>query len=543
MTYETVADSNLAESRSLEASSRERKQLSFEEVTDCLKVVREDIGQINKLATEEMFLVEQLIVLLQNFVPSTKSSIEVSPSALPIEVGKVKQAEIKSSGHLKIVYANGRQRLLDLSEIENRDVLIAVIEDILPKFRELNHPALAEKLQEPIQVQLEEPPAPAIPEPQEPELAPPVSPEVPVCLEDVAPPNVPQEVEPPEKIPEVPAELTPLADQNAKILAVEAETLEFLGMLGNEVFEQAPVSKYFDDWMVNLRQIVLSFESNELIGPEDAFANEYNQIFSNIEAELTKRLAAEADIEVSARRLVENRYLLNKIDEGYAAQTKELVAKGKDAIETLTKNLRQLEKELTEAAQIKVSFRHPLQKLAKDQKISELTQKLTIAKKQLAMAVGSSSVDKTKTDNVDDDYAAQTQELAEKRKSALAILTQEVQSIEEELIQIDKTKTANPIKRTALAQKRFDATQKLIAAEKRLEVAEQNSNAELERLKAEYDKKKQAAIGNMQTLENDIATKAPDNSAEVRKAAAQALTEAVKARIQRKISASASPSL
>jgi hypothetical protein len=286
--------------------------------------------------------------------------------------------------------------------------------------------------------------------------------------------------------------------------------------------------------MVNLRQVILSFESNELIGPDETFTNEYNQIFSNIEEELAKRLAAEADIEVSARTLVENRYLLNKIDEGYAAQTKELVVKGKSAIDYLTRNVQQLEAELAEVAKIKVSFRHPLQKLAKDQKLSELTQKLNAAKKRLALAVGTSSVDKGKAGDIDSEYAAQTQELSEKRKSALGILSKEVQELEAKLVEIEKIKTSNPFKRTALAQKRFDTTQMLIAAKKRLELAEQNSNAEQEKLKAEYEKKKQATLGKMQNIEKDIAAKTVDNSAEVRKAATNALANAVKSLVQRK---------
>lgn len=344
-------------------------------------------------------------------------------------------------------------------------------------------------------------------------------------------PLTPQE---PIQTPQEPQIKTISDEQLAKVVALESETLEFLEMLGNEIFEQSPVSKYFDDWMVNLRQIILSFESNEILGPDDIFTNEYNQIFSNIEAELTKRQAADADVEVSARRLVENRYLLNKIDEGFAAQTKELVSKGKDAIDQLTKTITQLEKELAETAQLKVSFRHPLQKIAKDQKISELKQKLTIVKKQLATAVGTSSVEKAKPGDLDSEYEAHTQELSEKRKIAMDLLTKEVTDLENEIAEIEKTKTANPIKRTALAQKRYEATQKLIAAKKRLDVAEQNSNAELERLKTEYEQKKQAAMGNVKNLEKDIATKAADDSAEVRKQAANALAKAVKERIQRK---------
>ncbi len=107
--------------------------------------------------------------------------------------------------------------------------------------------------------------------------------------------------------------------------------------------------------------------------------------------------------------------------------------------------MQQLEAEIAEVSQTKVSYRQLRQKMAKDQKLSELNQKLIAAKKRLALAIGSSSVDKSKSGGLDAEYASQTQELAEKRKSAMDLLTTEVQALDEEIAQIDKIKTANPI--------------------------------------------------------------------------------------------------
>jgi ferritin-like metal-binding protein YciE len=72
-------------------------------------------------------------------------------------------------------------------------------------------------------------------------------------------------------------------------------------------------------------------------------------------------------------------------------------------------------------------------------------------------------------------------------------------------------------------------------------LAEQSSSAEIESLRAEYEKKKQAALGKVQSLEKDIASKAVDNSAGVRKEAAKALAEAVKSLAQRKKTTPISP--
>jgi hypothetical protein len=500
-----------AEPPVVELKSVDKKQISIEEIVESLKSVGDDIVEIIKLTSEERLLVAQFLASLKH-VQQPMFSIAVSTSVLPIGIGVFTQAHIDSTGHLILTFEDGHLELKDLSETKNRDLMMAVIDDIMPKFKNLTSQIAGEKLQKPSQIQEISPPEPL----------PTINVTTPVGLVDSDAKCVQEEV--------------PVlsADENAQIAEITAETFGNLELLGNEVFEYSPVSMYFDDWMVNLRQVILSFESNELIGPDETFTNEYNQIFGNIEEELAKRLATEADIEVSARTLVENRYLLNKIDEGYAAQTKELVVKGKSAIDYLTRNVQQLEAELTEVAQIKVSFRHPLQKLAKDQKLSELTQKLNAAKKRLALAVGTSSVDQGKAGGIDSEYAAQTQELADKRKSALDILSKEVQELEAKLAEIEKIKTSNPITKTAIAQKRFDTTQKLIAAKKRLELAEQNSNTEQEKLKAEYEKKKQATLGKMQNIEKEIATKAVDNSAEVRKAATNALANAVKSLIQRK---------
>jgi hypothetical protein len=305
-------------------------------------------------------------------------------------------------------------------------------------------------------------------------------------------------------------------------------------MLGGEVFEQEPVSKYFDDWMVNLRQIILSFESSEVIGADEAFSAEYNQIFGTIEDELSTRIASEEQVTVSLRSLVENRHLLNKIDEGYVAQTKNLVAKGTSKIEQLMRNIQIIEKEMAEVQKLKVSYRHPLQKMAQDQKIAELTQKLNIAKKRLALAVGISSMDKGKSGDLDTEFEAQSRELETKRKVALEFLTQNVQELEARLEGIRKTKTSNPIRRVALQQEHFETSEKLLDAKKRLQLAEQNSSYVLEQLRAEYEKKKQATLCMMQSLEKDIAIKTVDNSAGVRKEVAKALAEAVKALGDRK---------
>lgn len=522
MTQKPVTSSFPVEPSVVVSKSGTKKQMSIEEILESFKSVADDIQQISKLFSEESILVTQLLALLKH-MHQLAPSIEVSTAALPFEVGEAIEARLDSAGNLVLTYADERQELRDLSDFKNRDVMIAVIGDILPKLEDL-----ITKPKENIKA------APTVQEVQAP--PPPVSPqsvivETPIHQPEPAAPQVP--IEPP-AVPEVPAPPA-MSEQETKIAEITAETLGYLELLGGEVFEQRPVSKYFDDWMVNLRQIVMSFESSSVIGPDETFSKEYNQIFAYIEDELAKRIENDASIEVSARTLVENRYLLNKIDEGYAAQTKEFVAKGTSAIEQLMQSMQSLEKELVEVQQIKTSYRHPLQKMAKDQKIAELTQKLTAAKKRLAIAVGSSSVDRGKSGDIDANYAAQSAELEAKREIAMELLNANVKDLQNTIEELKKIKTNNPIKKLSIQQGQFELEEKLLEAKKRLEIAEKSHSDEMEKLRAEYEKKKQDALGKVQTLEKDIATKEVDNSAEVRKEAAKTLANAVKALVARKI--------
>ncbi|MGD6853174.1 MAG: hypothetical protein ACQCN6_14030 [Candidatus Bathyarchaeia archaeon] len=518
-----------------------KKHISLDEIVGSFDSVTQDIVQIGKLATEEKTVFNQFLKTLKNHLEPLSKPIAVSTSIVPIDLGVVKQAYIKSTGHLELTFLDGHHTLVDLSAPKNRDLMMAVIDDVMPKFEALIHEIEEERrrratYKEPPHVEI---PAPQPPEPEpapvmpEPLPVPTVTAEPPVTLPEPAPAILEPEPEPEPEPPQIDPAIALMEERNAKVEAITTETLTFLDMLGGEVFEQEPVSKYFDDWMVNLRQIILSFESNETIGADEAFAAEYNQIFGRIQEELDNRISQEGEIAVSNRTLIENRYLLNKIDEEHAAQTKELVEKGASAIETLMRSMANIEKELAEAQAVKVSYRHPLQKMAKDQKVAELTQRLNSVKRRLAMAVGNSSMDAGKGD-IEAQFEAQTKMLEEKRRVAMELLNKNVDDLANEIAKLKMTKTSNPLRKVAIQQQVFETEQKLFEAKKQLKLAEQNSSYELEHLRAEYEKKKQAALGQVQTLEKDIATKAVDNSAGVRKEAAKALADAVKALSERK---------
>jgi hypothetical protein len=515
-----------------------KKQLSVGEIVESFECVGADILAIGKLTSVEKPLVQEIISRLKICMQPLTSSVPISAAVLPFKLGMVAKAEIASTGHLMLTFEDGQKETLDLSEPKNRDLLVAVIDYFLANFSILIGQSSAERLKfsvsEP-QIQEITILKPIAPEPLVIKALPEIKIEIPFALPYLGPAETEEEIPEPQELPEA---QTPglSAHQIAQIEAIKRETLDNLDLLGNEVFEHSPVSKYFDDWMVNLRQVIMSFESSDVIGPDEGFAQVYNQIFSSIEEELSRRMMNDAQIEVSAKTLVENRYLLKEIDDGYVAETKRLVVQGKSNIEYMIRSVQLLEAELSEVNQIKTSYRHPLKKLAKDQKLAELTQKLTAAKKRLALTVANSSVDKGDTLDVDAEYSAQTHELAQRRQSAIDFLSKNVADLQAQLLEITSVKTSsiNFLKKVAQEEKQMEIAQKLTEAKKRLSLAEQNSSDEQRKLTEEYDKKKKATLGKMQGLEKDIASKAVDDSSEARKAAAQSLANAVKQLVETK---------
>jgi len=109
---------------------------SLEELIESLKTVQDDIGQICELVSEEKNFVAAYLESLLKIMRPLKVTISVSPSALSEDVGKVAQASVDSTGNLIILYRDGRMELKDLGEEANRDLLILVIRDTMPKLKQ-----------------------------------------------------------------------------------------------------------------------------------------------------------------------------------------------------------------------------------------------------------------------------------------------------------------------------------------------------------------------------------------------------------------------
>ena len=139
MTQEVVvkeAPAAILASQELKQSEK-KKQMSIQELVESLKSTADDIGQISELSSEEKILVAQFFSSLLKLMQPLAPSIAVNQLALPAELGDVVQAHIDPTGHLILQFEDGHLELKDLSEEKNRDLMTAVIGDVMPKFKNL----------------------------------------------------------------------------------------------------------------------------------------------------------------------------------------------------------------------------------------------------------------------------------------------------------------------------------------------------------------------------------------------------------------------
>jgi hypothetical protein len=122
-----------------EKKQTEKGQITIPELAESLKSVADDVGQISEMASEEQLLVTEFFAALLKLMQPLAPAMPVSTSALPAEVGNVLQAHIDPTGHLALLYEDGHFELKNLTEEQNRDLMILVVQDVMPKFKSLTN--------------------------------------------------------------------------------------------------------------------------------------------------------------------------------------------------------------------------------------------------------------------------------------------------------------------------------------------------------------------------------------------------------------------
>lgn len=113
-----------------------KTSVSVQTIVESLKGAADDIGQVNELTSEEKLLVAEffksLLKMMQPLTPSVPINIAVVQ-----DFGAVTQAHVDPTGHLTLLFEDGHLELKNLEESRNRDLMISVVEDVLPKFKSL----------------------------------------------------------------------------------------------------------------------------------------------------------------------------------------------------------------------------------------------------------------------------------------------------------------------------------------------------------------------------------------------------------------------
>ena len=139
-------------------------------------------------------------------------------------------------------------------------------------------------------------------------------------------------------------------------------------------------------------------------------------------------------------------------------------------------------------------------------------------------------------EKMEEEYSVR-KKAAEKRKAnEFMRLSSNMNGLREEAVRISQMKTGifRGVSKKAKARKEADARQRLSQAEKELSISVQDFDAQHEKLKAEYEKRKEPVIEQVKAEERELEDAEIDHSLETRQAASEALINAVNSFFQRK---------
>ena len=132
----SVNEADLEETTSNRGSPAEAPTM-IEEAISALRGAHEDIDHISTILSDEGAIVEAFFEVYRELAQPL-AEVPVNRSVLPGELGEVERAHLTPDGWLVINRTDGETESLDLSEGENRDLLVSVIGDIVPRLRGLS---------------------------------------------------------------------------------------------------------------------------------------------------------------------------------------------------------------------------------------------------------------------------------------------------------------------------------------------------------------------------------------------------------------------
>jgi len=203
-----------------------------------------------------------------------------------------------------------------------------------------------------------------------------------------------------------------LQEESPEVTAQEIaeRTLNGLSKLGNQIFALSPFSQYFDDWLVNVRQVVSEFESNPAIAVDELFVKERTQIFLDVEAALTENRLQESNLTDEAKALADNNHQIVEADKQYAEETRERSNKRNAEVQRLSTKIRELEDQLVSEQEVKFSFYQIGAKRKAAEQLAQTTHNLKTTKNELEVTLQTFT---TEQEKLHDNYEKRKQQLNE----------------------------------------------------------------------------------------------------------------------------------
>lgn len=197
----------------------------------------------------------------------------------------------------------------------------------------------------------------------------------------------------------------------ATLKDVAEKTLTIIERLGSQTFALSPFSQYYDDWLVNLRQVVSEFEASPNVKADDAFTKESEQAFLDVQAALAERRVQESSLTESEKTLHNVNHELGDADADYAEKTRGLSNKRNADVQRLTTRVKALEEDVANQEKLKFGFFQFGAKKDAAKKLQQSQQELTAAKTQMEVTLQNFTLEQ---DKLHDSYVAKKQELSVK---------------------------------------------------------------------------------------------------------------------------------
>ena len=189
------------------------------------------------------------------------------------------------------------------------------------------------------------------------------------------------------------------------------KTISSLSKLGSQVFALSPFSQYFDDWLINLRQVLLEFETNSSINLDEQYKKQQSQFLQEIDGKMAEKRLQETNLTDEAKELFNINHLITNADKEYAEKNRVQNNKRNIEVQKLNEKIRILEDQLANQQKIKISFYKLKERRASTQASIQTTQDLITRKTELEVFLSNFSAEQEK---LHDSYQKLKQELSEK---------------------------------------------------------------------------------------------------------------------------------